>query len=83
MLSKPWRTSTSQPHIRAVSSKPRSREAAKALGSRSRMPVVGMAEYAIGSGDRETARAVFDAADQPGFHQSLLADRRASLGVEA
>ena len=58
-------------------------EAAKALGSRSWMPIVAMAEHAIGSGDRETARAVFDAADQPGFHQSLLADRCASLGVEA
>jgi hypothetical protein len=40
-----------------------------------------MAEHAIGSGDRETAGAVFDAADQPGFHQSLLVDHRASLGL--
>lgn len=56
-------------------------DAATALGSRSWMPIVAMAEHAIGSGDRDTAAAVFDAADQPGFHQRLLADRRASLGL--
>ncbi len=46
-------------------------DAATALGSRSWMPIVAMAEYAIGSGQRPTDRAVFDAADQPGFHQDF------------
>ncbi len=55
-------------------------EAAEALGSRSWMPIVAMAEHALGAGDRRTALAVFDAADQPGFHQTLLAKRRAALG---
>jgi|GEM_PF-6368890 len=58
-------------------------EAARALGSRSWQPIVAMAEHAIGSGDRDTAAAVFDAADQPGFHRGLLVDRRASLGLNA
>ncbi len=56
-------------------------EAATALGSRSWIPIVAMAEHAIRSGERETAQAVFEAADQPGFHQGLLVDRRASLGL--
>lgn len=29
------------------------------------------------------AGAVVDAADQPGFHQGLLVDRRVSLGLNA
>lgn len=56
-------------------------DAATALGSRSWQPIVAMAEHAIRSGDRDTAAAVFDAADQSGFHQKLLADRRASLDL--
>ncbi len=58
-------------------------DAATALGSRSWMPIVAMAEHAIRSGDRETAGAVFDAADQPGFHQRMLVDRRVRLGLNA
>ena len=58
-------------------------DAAKALGSRSWQPIVAMAEHAIGSGDRDTATAVFYAADQPGFHQRLLVDRRVGLGLNA
>lgn len=56
-------------------------DAATALGSRSWQPIVAMAEHAIRSGDRETAAAVFGAADQPGLHRKLLAGRRAGLGV--
>ncbi len=55
-------------------------EAAEALGSRSWMPIVAMAEHALAAGDYRTARGAFDAADQPGFHQTLLAKRRAVLG---
>lgn len=56
-------------------------EAAQALGSRSWMPIVAMAEHALAAGDRETAALVFDAADQVGFHRRTLAERRARLGV--
>lgn len=56
-------------------------EAAQALGSRSWMPIVAMAEHALAVGDREAAVAVFDSSDQPGFHQRTLAERRARLRV--
>ncbi len=56
-------------------------DAVTVLGSRSWQPIVAMAEHVIRSGDRNIAAKVFDAADQSGFHQKLLADRRASLGV--
>ncbi len=55
--------------------------AAQALGSRSWMPIVAMAEHALAAGDRETAAGVFDAADQAGFQRGTLAERRARLGV--
>jgi len=55
--------------------------AAEALGSRSWMPIVAMADHALAAGDRETAALVFDAADQAGFHRRTLAERRARLSV--
>ena len=54
-------------------------EAAQALGSRSWVPIVAMAKHALEAGDRRTAAAVFDAADQPGFHRAFLAKWRKRL----
>ena len=56
-------------------------DVATALGSRSWMPIVAMAEFAIGSGQRPMARAVFDAADHPGFHRDFLLASRVKLGL--
>ncbi len=47
------------------------------------MPIVGLAERAVASGRGDIARAVFDAADQPGWHRDYLRRRRTELFPEA
>lgn len=49
------------------------------LGSEHWMPIVGLAEQAMTSGRPEVARAVFDAADQPGWHRDHLRRQRTQL----
>lgn len=49
------------------------------LGSEHWMPIVGLAEQAVASGRPEVARAVFDAADQPGWHRDHLRRQRTRL----
>lgn len=49
------------------------------LGSAHWMPIVGLAEQAVGSGRPQVARAVFDAADQPGWHRDHLRRQRTQL----
>lgn len=49
------------------------------LGSEHWMPIVGLAEQAVTSGHPEVARAVFDAADQPGWHRDHLRRQRTRL----
>jgi len=46
------------------------------LGSAHWMPIVGLAERAVASGRPDIARALFDAADQPGWHRDYLHRRR-------
>jgi len=53
------------------------------LGSEHWMPIVGLAEQAVASGRPDIARAVFDAADQPGWHRDYLHRRRTKLLDEA
>lgn len=53
------------------------------LGSEHWMPIVGLAEQAMTSGRPEVARAVFDAADQPGCHRDHLRRQRTRLSDEA
>lgn len=52
---------------------------ARDLGSEHWMPVVALAESALGARRPDVAAAVFDAADQPGAHRDYLRRRRAAL----
>lgn len=49
------------------------------LGSGHWMPIVGLAEQALACGRPDVAHAVFDAADQPGWHRDYLRQRRTEL----
>lgn len=53
------------------------------VGSAHWMPIVGLAEQAVTCGRPDIARAVFDAADQPGWHRDYLHRRRSQLLDEA
>ncbi|MEX1271782.1 MAG: hypothetical protein WEB55_04940 [Acidimicrobiia bacterium] len=53
------------------------------LGSAHWMPIVGLAERAVACGRSDIAHAVFDAADQPGWHRDYLRRRRTELLDEA
>lgn len=52
---------------------------AEQLGSDHWQPIVALAEHALASGRCELAAAVFDAADQPGWHRDHLRRRRTQL----
>jgi hypothetical protein len=54
-------------------------EVARDLGSENWMPVVALAESALRAHRPVVAAAVFDAADQPGFHREYLRRRRREL----
>jgi len=54
-------------------------EVARDLGSEHWMPVVALAESALRAHRPDVAAAVFDAADQPGFHREYLRRRRREL----
>lgn len=54
-------------------------EVARDLGSEHWMPIVALAESALGAHRPDAAAAVFDAADQPGFHREYLHRRRREL----
>lgn len=59
-------------------------EAAERLGSDHWMPIVQMAESALGAGKRDLAVALFRAADRPGVHQEYLRVRcRELTGADA
>lgn len=55
--------------------------AAARLGSAHWMPVVAMAESAVRGGRDDIAHAVYDAADQPGWHRDLIRRKRAELAA--
>lgn len=52
---------------------------AERLGSAHWMPIVALAEQALADRRPDVARAVFDAADQPGWHRDYLRRRRTDL----
>lgn len=54
-------------------------EVAQRLGSSHWMPIVGLAERALGCRRPDVAQAVFDAADQPGWHRDYLHQQRTRL----